>query len=90
MVLHESGLQFNLISVDGESIVTNLFFSLNLAQLKGVSPPRDFFMCFFFSWCGSFVARICVQSCSENGKRNNHFSLAAIGLDCYWGRRVLL
>lgn len=89
MVLHESGLQFNLISVEGESIMTNLSFNLNLAQLKGISPPRDFFR-FFSSWCGSFVARICLQSCSENGKRNKNFSLAAIGFGCYWGIRVLL
>ena len=89
MVLHESGLEFNLISVDGESSVTNLFSNLNLAQLKGISPPRDFF-CFFSSWCDSFVARICLQSFSENGKWNNDFSLAAIGVGCDWGIRVLL
>lgn len=47
MLLHESGLQFNLISVEGESIMTNLSFNLNLAQLKGISPPRDFFRFFF-------------------------------------------
>lgn len=66
MVLHESGLQFNLINIDTESIVTNLFFNLNFSTAEGHLPSEGFFS----SWCGSFLARICLQSCSENGKRN--------------------